>query len=114
MAGVFAQVCGAVGCRDIAAVGFTRCERHRRTAEQAPTRRAADAFYSSAAWRRTRRVFLSYRENSYCAHCGSFDSLEVHHVLDRAARPDLALDLANLQTLCAECHGRETAKRQRS
>ncbi len=31
----------------------------------------------------------------------------VHHIIPVEERPDLALDLNNLRSLCSECHNRE-------
>lgn len=36
--------------------------------------------------------------------CGSTQNLDVHHIIPRAQRPDLALRLDNLTTLCEKCH----------
>ena len=38
--------------------------------------------------------------------------LQAHHILDVESRPDLADDLANLSTLCKECHAKETGSRR--
>lgn len=37
-------------------------------------------------------------------NCGSTQNLHVHHITPKAQRPDLALNLANLITLCEKCH----------
>jgi hypothetical protein len=36
----------------------------------------------------------------------------VDHIIDIADRPDLRLDEDNLQSLCAQCHGRKTRAKQ--
>jgi 5-methylcytosine-specific restriction protein A len=67
-------------------------------------------FYSLAAWRRLRRMQLA--AEPWCRHCmarGTFaPATQVDHIIDRRVRPDLALDAANLQSLCATCHSRKT------
>jgi RNA-directed DNA polymerase len=39
-----------------------------------------------------------------CTKCNSQANLDVHHIIPRAQRPDLALKLDNLITLCEKCH----------
>ena len=70
-------------------------------------------FYHTAAWKRARRAALS-RDQGMCCDC--MDRFRagygirprradmVHHVIPIDERPDLALDLANLRSLCSECH----------
>ncbi|WP_432207955.1 HNH endonuclease signature motif containing protein [Ancylobacter polymorphus] len=43
--------------------------------------------------------------------CGE-PSAEVHHLISVRERPDLRLDVANLQCLCRSCHSRITARTQ--
>lgn len=73
----------------------------------------ADPFYSSGAWRAVREVALS-RDLHQCQDClrewlaGARDRVNdaelVHHIIPRKQRPDLALDLSNLTSLCAKHH----------
>jgi group II intron reverse transcriptase/maturase len=37
-------------------------------------------------------------------NCRSTQNLDVHHIIPRAQRPDLVLNLDNLTTLCEKCH----------
>ncbi len=37
----------------------------------------------------------------------------VHHIIPISERPDLALNLSNLRSLCYECHEREHPERHR-
>ncbi|KAB2852180.1 MAG: HNH endonuclease, partial [Sphingopyxis terrae] len=70
---------------------------------------AGRAFYSSKQWERAR--FLAKRRDDFkCAQCGSRNKLEVHHMQRVRDRPELAFDLANLKTLCRDCHAVETNK----
>lgn len=63
--------------------------------------------YSSKRWERAR--FLAKRRDGFrCASCGSRERLEVHHLQRVRDRPDLAFELANLRTLCRDCHEVET------
>jgi len=48
------------------------------------------------------------RDDWKCVQCGSRHRLEVDHIAPLRDRPDLAFDLANLQTLCGPCHGKKT------
>ena len=66
-----------------------------------------DKFYKSKAWRRLRREVLSI--NHKCEACGDLLSRkEVHHMIPRLERPDLAFNKSNLAVLCKSCHSKET------
>jgi 5-methylcytosine-specific restriction protein A len=77
-----------------------------RAYEQRPSRQEDKNFYSSTPWLRVRRSKLLM--NPLCVECEGnglvVAAKHVHHVIDRKQRPDLALDLENLQSLCAPCH----------
>ena len=73
-------------------------------------------FYHTAAWKRARAAALM-RDGGMCQDC--MDRMRagygikprratmVHHIVPIDERPDLALDLDNLRSLCDECHNRE-------
>lgn len=73
-------------------------------------------FYHSAKWKRVRAQALS-RDQGMCQACMERfrqgtgirprRAQMVHHVIPLEERPDLALDLNNLRSLCYECHNRE-------
>ena len=73
-------------------------------------------FYHTAAWKRVRAVALS-RDNGMCQKCMERfragygvrprRARMVHHIIPVEERPDLALDLNNLVSLCWECHNEE-------
>lgn len=75
-----------------------------------------DPFYTSARWIRVRAQALA-RDNGICQIClAAFRAggmlkpraaTIVHHILPRTERPDLELDLDNLQSVCATHHNRE-------
>lgn len=68
-------------------------------------------FYLSRIWRRFRELAL-VRDNFECLWCKAEGRvttvqemvLEVDHIEELQDRPDLALDLNNLQTLCRHHH----------
>jgi len=65
-----------------------------------------DAFYNSPKWRRVSKVFLASR-HYICERCGGAG--EVAHHKKRLTRwninnPDIALNMADLECLCVECH----------
>lgn len=75
-----------------------------------------NGFLDTLAWRRVRAQVLA-RDRNACAvghllggECGG--ALHVHHYKTRAERPDLALDMDNLITVCARCHPRLEALRR--
>ena len=73
-------------------------------------------FYHTAAWKRVRAVALM-RDGGMCQICMQRfrdgygirpnRAQMVHHIIPVSERPDLALELSNLQSLCFECHNRE-------
>ena len=83
------------------------------TARIEDSRRATDPFYHREAWKRVRRQALQ-RDGGMCQDC--MDRLRagygikpnraqmVHHIIPLEERPDLALNLDNLRSLCNECH----------
>lgn len=78
-------------------------------------------FYHSAAWKKVRRVALQ-RDGGMCQDC--MDRIRagygirprraemVHHIIPVKERPDLALDLGNLRSLCNTCHAMEHPEKQ--
>lgn len=69
-------------------------------------RKADQAFYNSAAWKRARAAHL--KDFPCCARCKSkgivnADRIQVHHIIDRKLCDD-PYDLKNLQSLCISCH----------
>ena len=70
-------------------------------------------FYHTAAWKRARAKALE-RDAGMCRDCmdrfragyGSKPrrATMVHHVISIEERPDLALDMDNLRSLCEACH----------
>jgi 5-methylcytosine-specific restriction protein A len=76
--------------------------------ERMPSRREDKAFYKSPAWRKLRAMQLA--AHPLCADCVAGGRLraasEVHHKIGRKLRPDLALDLDNLMSLCKSCHSK--------
>ena len=57
----------------------------------------------SRPWARVRRAALD-RDEWRCCRCGSPVDLEVHHRRPVAVAPSLAFVLANVETVCRECH----------
>lgn len=82
----------------------------------------SDPFYHSKAWKRVRRLALE-RDQGMCQDC--MDRFRagygikphradmVHHIIPREERPDLALNLANLRSLCNECHNKRHPEKGR-
>lgn len=42
-----------------------------------------------------------------CQECGTDKDLHAHHIIPKAERPDLTLDLSNGKALCYRCHKQE-------
>ena len=65
-----------------------------------------DRFYLSVEWRAIRALVLR-RDGYRCVCCGksvlASGAARVDHIEKRLARPDLALVMSNLRTLCIDC-----------
>lgn len=78
-----------------------------------------DPFYLSGPWRRFRlwilaRFPLCADPFQYHAEDGRAEAAtEIHHLIRRRERPDLAFDPANVQSLCKSCHSRLTAQERK-
>ncbi|HEO8369057.1 TPA: HNH endonuclease [Streptococcus agalactiae] len=67
-------------------------------------------FYNSTTWKKLRLEAIA-RDNNECQWCRqnrkvTTDNLEVDHIKELEFYPELATDLANLRTLCKDCHNR--------
>jgi 5-methylcytosine-specific restriction protein A len=70
-------------------------------------KRVGRSIYRSPRWANV-RLMAKRRDDWKCVQCGSRHRLEVDHIQPLRDRPDLAFDLANLQTLCGPCHAKKT------
>ena len=70
----------------------------------------ADVFYRSHRWRRARTDALEGNRERYgaltceCCLTAGHGQWHVDHIRPRSSHPELALDPANLQVLCADCN----------
>lgn len=69
--------------------------------------RFSAAVIRSPRWKSV-RLTVKRRDGFRCVSCGGIGSLEVDHIKPVRTHPELAFDLANLQTLCASCHAKKT------
>lgn len=73
--------------------------------------RPPNTFTASRQWRRLRHMVLN--EHPTCQYPGcTLAATDVHHIIDRADRPDLAFDAGNLEALCHGHHSQETRRRR--
>jgi len=73
-------------------------------------------FYNSQGWKSLRFDFIKNMKSSgkmKCVHCGATgDAVHFHvdHINPRSVFPELALEIKNLQLLCADCNMGKTNK----
>jgi len=68
-----------------------------------------DKFYNSQKWRRVSKVFLTSKRY-VCERCGGVGEVAHHKIgLDRfnVRKPEIALNMDNLECLCLTCHNSE-------
>jgi 5-methylcytosine-specific restriction enzyme A len=74
--------------------------------------RSSKAFYDSTAWKRLRAQKLA--GDPLCEDCKQAGRItpakHVHHERSVAEAAELALDLANLTSLCVACHNARPAR----
>lgn len=68
--------------------------------------RHSAAVIRSARWKGV-RYQVKRRDGWACVQCAARHRLEVDHIRPVRTHPELAFDLANLQTLCGSCHARQ-------
>ncbi|WP_146255337.1 HNH endonuclease [Azospirillum sp. TSA6c] len=87
-----------------AAAKVAQAKKAKAVKERRPPR---NTFYQSAEWKRVRYEALK-RSHGRCECCGVSASmgavLNVDHIKPISRRPDLSLDLTNLQVLCGSCN----------
>lgn len=109
-------VCKATGCcRTVDADSGNRyCEIHQGLARAELERKGHhgygrhglwDDLYQSPKWRQMRSLQL--KEHPVCELCGE-KATEVHHMTPHNGDLTLFYDSTNLQSLCHECHFRQT------
>lgn len=69
-------------------------------------------FYNGKLWRKLRNTFI--KQNPWCAICDKNGKVTlatvVDHIKPRVYFPELSYIKSNMQSLCAECHGRKTVE----
>jgi len=67
-------------------------------------RKTRVAFYTSPEWLALKKKVIKIYGH-ICLACGCEDK-EIHcdHIFSKVSRPDLALDIRNLQTICRDCN----------
>lgn len=71
----------------------------------------ARAFYTSAAWAKTRSAYIAYRrsiDGGVCEECRQRLGVIVHHrtmiTPQNINNPEVTLNFSNLELVCQECH----------
>lgn len=80
------------------------------------TQARIDQLRSTARWQSVRDLQL--QEQPLCESClaggHTTPATQVDHVVPLRVRPDLAFDLANLQSICVPCHALKSARERQA
>ena len=103
-------------CKELVQSPATRCTKHNKERNnkysKTFTASSNQSFYSSPAWKSTRRIHIE--TYPYCCICliGGVRTIAKHvdHIIERKDRPDLAFEPSNLQSLCVAHHSSKTLK----
>jgi 5-methylcytosine-specific restriction protein A len=87
-----------------------RCLEHQLVYEQQRRPAWVTTHYNSTPWKKVRA--MKKRANPLCQDCLDEGKItptqEIDHVIPLTVRPDLALVMENLRSLCVECHRAKT------
>ena len=83
--------------------GTTKFSAEHKRQPASPKAKASADFYRGWEWKKARFITIK-RYGPTCMCCGSTERIVVDHILPRRKRPDLELDLENLQVLCNDCN----------
>ena len=114
MSGRIGKPCREPRCANLARDGFHYCEKHAAQEVTGAFLRKAKqrlALYNSAAWQRTRAAKLA--RDPVCEVCKRAAATQIHHKATARETPELSFSLDNLESICARCHARESARESR-
>ncbi|TLN22475.1 HNH endonuclease [bacterium] len=110
------KFCAHPGCKEMV-TGYY-CEAHRPAPQPWQAKQGNkkakphSSWYSDPTWRRLRMIQL--REFPLCAECERNGTITpatiVDHIIPHRGKWEMFVDGENLQSLCASCHNRKTAK----
>ena len=116
-------MCSCPGCNRMVDVPRSYCELHQKFGAQQEARKAVakearkpfadahrenDALYRGYRWLKLRKAWIT--KHPACEYCGDIVALQVHHRIPPKGNEDLFFDEMNLETVCASCHRRITAR----
>lgn len=117
---MISRLCQFPSCNCLAEPKHNYCKKHLEQSEQKHQQwlqehkpfqnaiRTNSQFYNSQRWRKLRKAKLEI--NPVCEICGNQSELQVHHIKPPKGGELLFFNLENLQTVCANCHRKLTAK----
>ena len=85
-----------------------RCAQHARVQERTRYNSAIRKWYCSEYWKNLRASVLA--QYPICVDCGMAPSTMVDHREPHRGQYAVFWNRANLQAMCADCHGRKTAR----
>lgn len=108
MAGSIGSKCADPGCFAMVVAPDRYCLTHRKSNHHIiKTDKPRLALYDTTTWRNTRLAYLV--RHPICNKCKQPASV-VHHIKAARDYPELQLDWSNFESLCFDCHQRETGE----
>ena len=82
-----------------------KCAYNRYTKPKKPINKFGKRAQEYNEWRINVAIpYLNQKFGHKCNRCGRTSNLDVDHIKTRGSRPDLKMELTNLQWLCRSCH----------
>jgi 5-methylcytosine-specific restriction protein A len=100
------QPCSQPGCPELVEKGY--CDGHR--SQNRPERHGQD-IYNTKRWKNLRKRKLAL--DPICESCMERLAEHVHHIKEIYEYPELKWDMCNLESICRQCHGKETNREVR-
>lgn len=118
MSGRLGKPCAVARCAEVVTGEGQFCKKHQSEEQQKKAGYKRDwsrrtekvPLYNTERWKEV--SLLKRLRNPKCEVCQKRPATAVHHIKRARDYPELQLDIDNLQSICDQCHGKETVQEQ--